>query len=68
MPQDNAPLVDHLNGLIMLIQVTERSRWRSRAALARTVRRVAEIQQAAALSGQNGRPMWVWISRDDIFG
>lgn len=67
MTQDNARLADHLNGLIMLIQAMDRSPCRGCAALARTVRRVAEIQQATALGGLNGRPMWVWISRDDIF-
>ncbi|KJB89867.1 hypothetical protein [Skermanella aerolata] len=51
----------------MLIQATDRSPWRGRAALARTVRRVAEVQQATALGGLNGRPMWGRISRNDIF-
>jgi hypothetical protein len=27
----------------------------------------APTSQAAALSGRNGRPMWVRINRDDIF-
>ncbi|EWY36160.1 hypothetical protein N825_29810 [Skermanella stibiiresistens SB22] len=67
MTQDNAQLADHLNGLIMLIRATDRSPWRGCAALARTVRRIAEIQQATALGGLNGRPMWVRITGDDIF-
>jgi hypothetical protein len=59
-------LTDHLNGLIMLAQVSWQRATGGYAQAARIIRRIAEAQQTAVRDGRTGRPIQLHITKDDL--
>jgi hypothetical protein len=59
-------LTDHLNGLIMLAQVSWQCATGGYAQAARIIRRIAEAQQTAVRDGRTGRPIQLHITKDDL--
>jgi hypothetical protein len=66
MDRDRADLIDQLNGLIFLARVSWRLSPGRLAHMARTLRFVGEMDQAAAHATRAGQPMQLRIKYEDI--